>query len=312
MPGMDIPLLRQVFSVALASFEFYKGEWKQSLLSGAGIFSQSAMYAGFFSKLFLNIFSFISPNLQDDIIYGAYTVTKSIIVGALLHLFQITATAPVRKKAMDFFELLACKNEAIDRTLESQGLPGQDSNLSPSLQEIQRTQSASQDWTLTCSTEFQKFIETDPFTDNVILKLIFQMLNMPTSMEEMDIKCRNLKVYMHYNKYLSFKDLLVIEAGLTKDKMNEISPPVAELAAATTQEAAATETGTGTAKPAVTPEEATAAPAATSEAKPIATAKPAAPPSGTTEGGSRHARRPSKRSSLSSSRKKRKSQPLSR
>ena len=307
MPGMDIPLLRQVFSVALSSVEFYSGEWKQALLSGAGVFSQTAMYSGFFAKLFLNIFSLISPNLQDDIVYGAFSVTKSIAIGALLYLFQITATQETRIKAINFFKRLSCKNEAIDKILKEKELPGQPANKTISFSKIQTVQSASQDWTLTCSKEFRDFIgdkpEDTPFTKDPILKLLFQMLNMPTSLKEMDISCRNLKRYMDVNGYLSFKDLLVLEAGMTAAKLEELSPTVAESAAVATASRTATATET-----------APATPGATSEAKPVAApgSKPEATSKVKSEGGSRHARRPSKRSSLSSSRKKRKSQPLSR
>jgi len=226
MPGMDIPLLRQIFSVALASFEFYRGQWKQAILSGVGVYNQTTMYAGFFGKLFLNMFSLISPNLQDDMVYGVYAVTKSFIVGALLKLFQITAKTETRKKALAFFKRMACKNNAIDEALKSQGLEGQPANRTLSMTNIQGVQSASQDWTLTCSKEFADFIgenpEKTPFTDDAILKLLFQMLNMPTSMEEMAIKCKRLEHYMKENGYLSFKDLLVIEAGMTTARLEEM------------------------------------------------------------------------------------------
>ena len=315
MPGMDIPLLRQVFSIALASVEFYNGEWKQSLLTGAGIFSQSAMYMGFFSKLFLNIFSLISPNLQDDMIYGAYAVTKSIIVGALLYLFQITATKDVRDKAMKFFNELACVHEKTDKVLEDQGIKGQSANINPSMSYIQRVQSASHDWTLTCSTTFSDFIKTDPFTNNFVLKLMFQMLNMPISMEEMDRKCKDLKVYMDYNKYLSFKDLLVIEGGLTKEKMDEISlaeepaAPKSNTKAASGTPGASGAAGTapgasGAAGTDITNKMATIAVKTEDPVAPETEKNPVPKPPGPVIGGSRRIRRSLKPSS-SPSRKKR-------
>jgi len=311
MPGMDIPLLRQVFSVALSSVEFYSGEWKQALLSGVGVFSQTAMYSGFFAKLFLNIFSLISPNLQDDIVYGAFSVTKSIAIGALLYLFQITATQETRVKAINFFKRLSCKNEAIDKILKDKGLPGQPANKTISFSKIQTVQSASQDWTRTCSNEFRDFIgknpEDNPFTKDPILKLLFQMLNMPTSLKEMDISCRNLKRYMDVNGYLSFKDLLVLEAGMTAAKLEELSPTVAESAAVATAPGTVEQVQAQAPAPAPVPVSGT-------ETVPVTATETGTPPGtpSTTQGGSRHARRPSKRSSLSSSRKRRKSQPLSR
>jgi hypothetical protein len=236
MPGMDIPILRQAFSIALAGFEFYRGEWKQSLLSGAGILSQTAMYSGFFAKVLLNMFSLISPNLQDDIIYGAYSVTKSMAVGALLKLFQITATEDTRKKTTAFFKAVVERDKKIDQSLkevkaEQKGGdapyvgPDEAPTPTPSMSTIQGIQSASQDWTLTCSKEFKQYIDTDPFKDNDILKLLFQLLNMPTNKDEIDIKCKNLKRHMDVNGYLTFKDLLIFEAGMTGAMMADDSEP---------------------------------------------------------------------------------------
>jgi len=81
----------------------------------------------------------------------------------------------------------------------------------------------SQDWTLTCSKEFGDYIDTDPFKDNDILKLLFQLLNMPTNKDEIDIKCKNLKRHMDVNGYLTFKDLLIFEAGMTGAMMADDS-----------------------------------------------------------------------------------------
>jgi len=223
LPGADMPLLRQMFSVALASLEFFRGQWKQSLLSAAGVISQSAMYAGFVGKVLMNIFSLISPSIQEDMILGSYSVTKSLIIGILIKIFQITATYETRQEAMKVFRELAEKNQIIDSALEEGGLVGQPADRSPDMSHPNRIQAALQDPTMTCSKEFQGTIQMAK--QNIILKLIFQMLNMPVSEEDLLHHCKRFQNYMKANGYLSYKDLLVIEAGITEEmyKMGESS-----------------------------------------------------------------------------------------
>jgi len=305
LPGADMPILRQVFSVALASLEFFRGEWKQSLLSAAGIMSQSAMYAGFVGKVLVNIFSLISPSIQEDIILGTYSVTKSLIIGILIKLFQITATYDTRKAAMDVFRELAEKNKMIDTALEEGGLVGQPSNRSPDMSDPNRLQAALQDRTMTCSKEFQGVIQIAK--QDIILKLIFQMLNMPVSEEDLLHHCERFQKYMKDNQYLSYKELLVKEAQINKEIYEEVDrknePKSAPAPVSPTPETvpAPTKTKTPEAEAEEDPTETVSKPE--SESKPESTTPK--------KGGSRRTPRTLKKSSLPS-RKKRKSQPLSR
>jgi hypothetical protein len=188
---------------------------------------------------------------------------------------------------MKVFRELAEKNQIIDSALEEKGLPGQPAMRSPDMSHPNRVQAALQDPTMTCSKEFQGVIAMA--NQNIILKLIFQMLNMPVSEEDLLHHCKRFQNYMKANGYLSYKDLLVIEAGITEDMYKMIAEE----------------------KGPVTPEP-------ESESNPESDAKPEpkqVPVENTTpvaKGGSRRVPRSLKRSSLSSSRKKRKSQPLSR
>jgi hypothetical protein len=305
LPGADMPILRQVFSVALASLEFFRGQWKQSLLSAAGIMSQSAMYAGFVGKVLVNIFSLISPSIQEDIILGTYSVTKSLIIGILIKLFQITATYDTRKAAMDVFRELAEKNKMIDTALEEGGLVGQPSNRSPDMSDPNRLQAALQDRTMTCSKEFQGVIKIAK--QDIILKLIFQMLNMPVSEEDLLHHCERFQKYMKDNQYLSYKELLVKEAQINKEMYEEVDSQNKP----TSAPAPAPESTTPAPTPTPTPPAPKTVPApTTAPITPESTpeSKPTAPPK---KGGSRRTPRTLKKSSLPS-RKKRKSQPLSR
>ena len=49
------------------------------------------------------------------------------------------------------------------------------------------------------------------------------MLNMPVSEEDLLHHCKRFQKYMKANGYLSYKDLLVIEAGITEDMYKAIA-----------------------------------------------------------------------------------------
>jgi hypothetical protein len=108
------------------------------------------------------------------------------------------------------------------------------------------------------------------------------MLNMPVSEEDLLHHCKRFQKYMKANGYLSYKDLLVIEAGITEDMYKMIAEETESVPESESKQA---------------PVE-----------KPPVGKTPVEKPPVETKGGSRRL----KRSSLSSSRKKRKSQPLSR
>ena len=222
-------------------------------------------------------------------ILGSYSVTKSLIIGILIKIFQITATYETRQAAMKVFRDLAEKNQIIDSALEEGGLAAQPADRSPDMSHPNRMQAAVQDPTITCSKEFQGTIQMAK--QNIILKLIFQMLNMPVSEEDLLHHCKRFQKYMKANGYLSYKDLLVIEAGITEDMYKAIAEEK------------------GPVKPESIPEpepESNPEPESESESNPEPESE--SNPTPVAKGGSRR----SKRSSLSSSRKKRKSQPLSR
>jgi len=234
-PGKDQPTMRKVFSIALAAVDLLRGNWKGSLLSLAGYFGQNQMYMGITLKMFLNIFSYISPKLQEAVAWNLLKLTKSAIIGFLLKLFQITATKPVRDKVIELFTELAQRKNCLDLVLTKAGLPRRAPNTSPmgageAMAQMGRVQDFAQDEARNCSDEFRKVIAVA--RDSIILKLILQLMNVPVTEDNLDENCKKFSVYMKREGYSTWYELLVAEGilhQLTDLHVLETDPEAAEL-----------------------------------------------------------------------------------
>jgi len=208
VPGFDNPFMRKLLSVSLALMEVLKGDWKQALLSAAGLFGQSFVWIGFIGKVFLELFSMISPQLQDDMAFGALRVTKSMLIGFLLKLFKITATYEIRMKAIKVFRELAGRKVALDEVLGQVGLPPR-KNVDPSFSSDEETHGFLEDPVRACSSEFQDIIQLGE--QSIILNVVLQLANIPVSQEGMAVQCREFAKQMKKEGHSTWKDLLVAE-----------------------------------------------------------------------------------------------------
>jgi hypothetical protein len=218
MPGYDVPLLRKVLSVALAIIELLRGDWKTSLLAFAGVFGSGLVYTGFVYKMFLEIFYMISPPLQNDIVFGAFRVTKSILVGLLLNIFKITATYKIRMQAIEFFEELISREKEIDTVLEEKGFLKRGYMNPDDPQE--GAHEFIEDATWNCSSEFQSAITVAK--ESPIMRVILQLCNIPTS--EDDQECNKFAKHAHQQGYKTWAELLRGE-GLQKLMDSDEPPP---------------------------------------------------------------------------------------
>jgi len=203
LPGADMPLMRKLFSLALAVLEFMRGEWKQAILSLAGFYDQFYMYAGFFGKVFLNIVSLLSPDLQDSLAYGPLILGKSLLIGTVLKLFQVTATKETRIEFKKVFLELAKKKYNV------------------SMSTIQGLQDAASNPAETCSDDFKGTIALAK--QNQLVMLLCQLLNMPVTDEDLAIHCKKFGTYMKDKSYGSYAELLVKEGVLRPQTAEEIA-----------------------------------------------------------------------------------------
>ena len=221
IPNYDMPLLRKLFSVALAGMELLKGDWRTALLSFAGFFGSSLVYIGFVGKIFLEIFYMISPQLQDDIVMGTFSVTKSIFIGFLFNLFKITATYPVRIAGIQLFEGFAAREKEIDAVLTEAGFYPR-AQIDPKEPIGAGAHAFLEDRAWNCSKEFQDAITVAK--QNSILRLILQLCNIPTSEEDIETQCKQFAKYAHDKGYMKWKDLLEAEGLMTLSKADDKPP----------------------------------------------------------------------------------------
>jgi len=199
----NTPIMRQLLSVCLALIELLKGDWKKSLLSFSGFFSKSMVWTGFIGKIFLELFSLMSPQLQDSIAIGTLRVTKSIFLGFLIQIFKMTAPENTRIKIVKRFKELAKKKGCLDEALGAAGLPGRSEGVAT-------PEGVIQDDVRNCSTEFfQDAIQAAE--ESKIMNVILQLANIPISEAEVKTKCKQFLTYANDNGYISWKDLLVGE-----------------------------------------------------------------------------------------------------
>jgi hypothetical protein len=211
MPGSDSPFMRKLLSVALASLELLQGDWKTSLLAFAGFFNSSLVYIGFVGTIFLEIFYMISPPLQDDIIFGTIRITKSIIIGFLFKIFQITAIKPVRDQVMKVFKELSERETKLDKVLEEAGLEGRAQIKSPF--NTTGFHGFLEDRAFNCSEEFRTVI--DVAKKNIIVRIILQLVNIPTDDADIETQCKRFAKSVDEKGYKSWTDILKQE-GLMK------------------------------------------------------------------------------------------------
>jgi hypothetical protein len=170
---------RKILSVILAVIDVLRGDWKRAILSLLGYAGSSQLYLGQILKVYLALFQTINPRLQRDIIFGTYSLGKSLLIGGLLAVFQVTAPASVRVPVIEMLEKLAERKEAIDGVLMEQGLAPRSDDLAVSFEDIQRIQSLMDDTAFICSKEYEEL--TKHVQNNFALRMVFQLVGIPTS-----------------------------------------------------------------------------------------------------------------------------------
>ena len=197
---------RKVLSIVVALIDLLQGEWKHSILSFAGYYGQYPLIAGVIGKVFLNVFGMVAPDIQDRLIFDIYRSGKSMFIGGFLWIFSTFAPASVRlivKKQMDMIKEQVLKvngdiQGAEDKMQESAGAVGQtvDLNKIPetfivSFDDIQNLQSIVRQQSVMCSSEFQEAIK--PLLIIIPVRLLLEMLNIPTDPDSLDMECGALK-----------------------------------------------------------------------------------------------------------------------
>ena len=190
IPGMGSPFLRKMLSIGLAVLELLQGDWKQALLSFAGTYSNSAVYVGLFGKVFLDVFSMINPEFQEQIVDGIIPVSKSLLIGFLLKGFQILAPAQVRRLVINELDKFKALKESTDEGLQGAGLSPRPEYYAPTFEDIQTVQSFIRDRGLICTKEYLTLMSV--MNQSIFIKLPFQLLGLPMDEETHKEMCKGI------------------------------------------------------------------------------------------------------------------------
>jgi hypothetical protein len=178
---------RKILSVLVALLELLRGDWKKAVLTFAGYFGSEPMLMGTLVKVFLSMFRMLAPQLQDSIIYGSFDATKSMLVGFLLAVFQLTAPEEVRLPLIGALENVARKKAEIDGTLEQVGLSARPDYLSPTWADLNNIQAVISDKAYVCSAEFEELVKN--INNAPAINLALQILRIPVSEQMIKMKC---------------------------------------------------------------------------------------------------------------------------
>jgi hypothetical protein len=138
-------------------------------------------------KVFLSLFRKLSPQIQRDIVFGSLDATKSLIIGLLLSIFQITAPEEVRLPLIGILEKIAQRKEEIDGLLVDEGLSARPNYLSPTFEDLNNIQAVMSDEAYLCSCEFDTLIGA--VDKSAIFRIILQVLRIPVTKEYKELKC---------------------------------------------------------------------------------------------------------------------------
>ena len=184
----NVPNVRKIFSIVVAIVDILKGDWKSSILSFAGFYGEYPMIFGYFSKLFLQTFYLLNPQIRESVLYGIKSTTVSLISGFLLKIFQVLAPAPMRMLVSDALKKL---HENVigptDTAITAQGVSSEGMVITPSFEDIQTMQAFVADPPRLCSAEFQDAIKT--LTQSTLLRIVLQLLNIPINEREIRRVC---------------------------------------------------------------------------------------------------------------------------
>jgi hypothetical protein len=186
--GISGPAIgRKIMSILLAILELLRGDWKKALLTIIGYYGMIPMIMGQLMKAFLTLFSMLSPDIQNNIVFGSLDVGKSFIIGLLLSIFQVTAPAAVRQPLIDILKKIADKKQEMDGTLEGIGLSKRPEYLSPNWNDLNNIQAVLSDKAYICSCEGRQLVAA--VNKSAIIRIILEILRIPINENMITQKC---------------------------------------------------------------------------------------------------------------------------
>ena len=204
----DYTLSRRIMSILLSLIDLLRGDWKKAVLSFVGYFGKAPLVYGEIGKVFVTLYETIDPQIRESMTYGLLDLSKSMMVGTLLTIFQAIAPDFVRLKAIEALETIASMKAKIDGDLEGAGKSARPDYYAPQYEDFANIQAVMSDNAMICSEEFQNAIQA--LSMSTILRLVLDILRIPSNKDMVKARCgTTLK---------SYDELLAQEA----DKRNDI------------------------------------------------------------------------------------------
>jgi hypothetical protein len=165
-PAYDVKAARIFLSIVISILDFLRGNWKNAVLTLLGVGSPNGVVMGLFGKFVNNAWMLITPNLRDKLIFTVYQSTKGLFIGFLMTSFAIFAPIDIRDKTQEQYNQLKefINNAASDK---------------------------SQNYF--CTDKYTSLFNS--FQTNSILRLVGELINIPTTKEARNITCQGVEGY---------------------------------------------------------------------------------------------------------------------
>lgn len=178
---------RKILSIVVSVIDLLRGDWKKAILTFIGYFGMRPLLIGQITKLFLSLYEMLAPQLQSDIYFGALDTSKSLLIGFLLAVFQVTAPEEIRLPFIGILEKIAQKKVELDGNLVDAGLSARPNYLAPTFEDLNNLQAVMSDDAFICSKEFEELISQ--VNKSAIIRIILQILRIPVTEEFRKYKC---------------------------------------------------------------------------------------------------------------------------
>ena len=178
---------RNILSVLLAVLELLRGDWKKAIMSIMGYFGTTPLFMGQLGKVYLTLFQTLSPNIQNNFIFGTIDAAKSLIIGILLAVFKVAAPYEVRQPIITVFDTIAKNKQEIDGVLETADLKPLSDYMSPTFNDFNNLQSLIDDPAFICSSEHQEMVKS--IDNSSIIHIVLQLLRIPVTERFLEYHC---------------------------------------------------------------------------------------------------------------------------
>ena len=230
----SLSLSRQLMSLVLGIIDILGGNWKNAILSLAGIFSSSAVAPGFAIKMAVSLLGTMPDRLQNDLSWMAYRATKAMVVGFMVQMFLLLAPLETRMKVMSHITKIAAQKVNINEQLGKAGLP----RTQIPIQTFGAAAATGTVWDpeKVCSQEFQLLVPL--IKESVFLTFAAQMVGLPTTEGAIQNQCQALydiavkdgyRTYGHMLAAQGLQQLLKNQLEVKEELMSEASKDLRSL-----------------------------------------------------------------------------------